>query len=103
MIVAVTTKASLLPTLDFPTNFIFGRNRDRSMADRRPNKCPRRATCSASNSPDSFQPTLPLKPCRKTLPLGSRMVNNHLSGAFRSEEHTSELQSRVDLVCRLLL
>src|SRR5438105_8459985 len=23
--------------------------------------------------------------------------------AFRSEEHTSELQSRVDLVCRLLL
>src|SRR5438105_5475887 len=28
-----------------------------------------------------------------------------LSGAFswRSEEHTSELQSRVDLVCRLLL
>src|SRR5207247_9142229 len=24
-------------------------------------------------------------------------------GAFRSEEHTSELQSRVDLVCRLLL
>src|SRR5438105_11414377 len=25
------------------------------------------------------------------------------AGAFRSEEHTSELQSRVDLVCRLLL
>src|SRR5438105_14981191 len=24
-------------------------------------------------------------------------------GVFRSEEHTSELQSRVDLVCRLLL
>src|SRR6266849_7324788 len=24
-------------------------------------------------------------------------------GAIRSEEHTSELQSRVDLVCRLLL
>src|SRR5438105_10263384 len=24
-------------------------------------------------------------------------------GAWRSEEHTSELQSRVDLVCRLLL
>src|SRR5438105_12849942 len=24
-------------------------------------------------------------------------------GFFRSEEHTSELQSRVDLVCRLLL
>src|SRR5438105_12485264 len=26
-----------------------------------------------------------------------------LSGFHRSEEHTSELQSRVDLVCRLLL
>src|SRR5207249_3842602 len=30
--------------------------------------------------------------------------NSHLSGALsRSEEHTSELQSRFDLVCRLLL
>src|SRR5438105_12674726 len=26
-----------------------------------------------------------------------------LPGTYRSEEHTSELQSRVDLVCRLLL
>src|SRR5438067_3151357 len=26
-----------------------------------------------------------------------------VSAAFRSEEHTSELQSRFDLVCRLLL
>src|SRR5437868_11211080 len=29
-------------------------------------------------------------------------VNEHM-GWFRSEEHTSELQSRFDLVCRLLL
>src|SRR5690349_13525651 len=28
---------------------------------------------------------------------------DHLRGSFRSEEHTSELQSRRDLVCRLLL
>src|SRR3989449_7618724 len=27
----------------------------------------------------------------------------HEKGAFRSEEHTSELQSRLHLVCRLLL
>ena len=27
----------------------------------------------------------------------------HLCGSHRSEEHTSELQSRSDLVCRLLL
>src|SRR2546429_6138518 len=27
----------------------------------------------------------------------------HLAGSWRSEEHTSELQSRLHLVCRLLL
>src|SRR5438067_5321434 len=30
-------------------------------------------------------------------------VHAHASGIDRSEEHTSELQSRFDLVCRLLL
>src|SRR5438874_7894863 len=30
-------------------------------------------------------------------------AKNWLSGTARSEEHTSELQSRRDLVCRLLL
>src|SRR5207249_8389431 len=35
---------------------------------------------------------------------GSELVILEESGAFpRSEEHTSELQSRFDLVCRLLL
>src|SRR4051812_49796650 len=29
--------------------------------------------------------------------------DNSISAAFRSEEHTSELQSHVNLVCRLLL
>src|SRR5207247_9253212 len=33
----------------------------------------------------------------------SPYVNTRTSGLPRSEEHTSELQSRVDLVCRLLL
>src|SRR5207247_7705712 len=35
-----------------------------------------------------------------------RVISPYVGGAFgskRSEEHTSELQSRVDLVCRLLL
>src|SRR5438105_6069063 len=31
------------------------------------------------------------------------VLETHLPSAKRSEEHTSELQSRVDLVCRLLL
>src|SRR5699024_12009290 len=37
--------------------------------------------------------------------LGSGRVHGRDAGAFehRSEEHTSELQSRFDLVCRLLL
>src|SRR5699024_11379821 len=32
-----------------------------------------------------------------------RHLNKFIIGAMRSEEHTSELQSRFDLVCRLLL
>src|SRR6266536_3312979 len=32
-----------------------------------------------------------------------RAQQRHLDVGVRSEEHTSELQSRVDLVCRLLL
>src|SRR5699024_12769874 len=32
-----------------------------------------------------------------------RSISSHSPGSDRSEEHTSELQSRFDLVCRLLL
>src|SRR5437868_12490801 len=32
-----------------------------------------------------------------------RLLQLELGGVLRSEEHTSELQSRFDLVCRLLL
>src|SRR5438034_6727546 len=35
-------------------------------------------------------------------PLSLRRLDRNV-GAFRSEEHTSELQSHSDLVCRLLL
>src|SRR5437868_10699701 len=34
---------------------------------------------------------------------GRRVVGHELAIELRSEEHTSELQSRFDLVCRLLL
>src|SRR5260370_22435807 len=50
------------------------------------------------------------------IPVGNRLVNRHQIGrvniasprklvriAMRSEEHTSELQSHLNLVCRLLL
>src|SRR5690349_23175595 len=33
----------------------------------------------------------------------TRQARGFCAGGFRSEEHTSELQSRRDLVCRLLL
>src|SRR2546430_13419473 len=34
---------------------------------------------------------------------GRRPADEHATGADRSEEHTSELQSQSNLVCRLLL
>src|SRR2546421_2921775 len=34
---------------------------------------------------------------------GQRLTDRRRAGPKRSEEHTSELQSRSDLVCRLLL
>src|SRR5690606_41466384 len=37
------------------------------------------------------------------LDLLERLVGREVEGAERSEEHTSELQSRENLVCRLLL
>src|SRR5208283_6018870 len=49
------------------------------------------------------------RPCRcKSLPMPSRPTTNDTGRHgrerwFRSEEHTSELQSHHDLVCRLLL
>src|SRR5438105_5566050 len=41
--------------------------------------------------------------CRKGRGLFAGHRRHHSFAASRSEEHTSELQSRVDLVCRLLL
>src|SRR5688572_31978790 len=41
---------------------------------------------------------LPGTACR-----GEMLLHNHPSGHLRSEEHTSELQSQSNLVCRLLL
>src|SRR5207249_6355204 len=38
-----------------------------------------------------------------TLGARRRSIGGRFSFGFRSEEHTSELQSRFDLVCRLLL
>src|SRR5207249_9511418 len=39
----------------------------------------------------------------EVFPLPARDLTRYSGRALRSEEHTSELQSRFDLVCRLLL
>src|SRR5438874_2908706 len=44
-----------------------------------------------------------MSPKKTSSSLASRMCLTPVSGSLRSEEHTSELQSRRDLVCRLLL
>src|SRR3989442_11534803 len=41
--------------------------------------------------------------CRGWHPEGKRIIVEITKAAIRSEEHTSELQSRPHLVCRLLL
>src|SRR3712207_7519702 len=40
---------------------------------------------------------------QRSRPVGVEALGRHLGVAVRSEEHTSELQSRQYLVCRLLL
>src|SRR2546428_8883748 len=47
--------------------------------------------------------TLFRSPMRRRSRPGSRCITARCRTAIRSEEHTSELQSRSDLVCRLLL
>src|SRR5699024_12688682 len=68
------------------------------------------------NAVAMMPPSEPVVAAANQLPTCSRMPNAHSSGkkmatdnrlymscTERSEEHTSELQSRFDLVCRLLL
>src|SRR5438132_9962640 len=49
-----------------------------------------------------FRSTLPSKSPTVGL-IWARAILSRLMGVVRSEEHTSELQSHSDLVCRLLL
>src|SRR2546429_4667452 len=59
---------------------------------------------SRSTSITAWQPRTPRR--TRGAPLSSSETRSQRTGAFRagrSEEHTSELQSRLHLVCRLLL
>src|SRR2546422_5404658 len=48
-------------------------------------------------------PRVPGAPAREPPGVPDRLVAARRAGLHRSEEHTSELQSRLHLVCRLLL
>src|SRR2546422_4158900 len=43
------------------------------------------------------------EPCKAWTVSGTKAWKTHTAPTVRSEEHTSELQSRLHLVCRLLL
>src|SRR5437868_10458809 len=62
----------------------------------------RRALKVAVTDRDAFMVTVQVSPETPSQPLQPPKVDPPLALA-RSEEHTSELQSRFDLVCRLLL
>src|SRR5207249_8535923 len=62
-----------------------------------PTQCPTAITCTSGRREDEG-PARRQKPC--TAPTSSSRWGR---ASIRSEEHTSELQSRFDLVCRLLL
>src|SRR4030095_17098284 len=72
----------------------------------RPGKLPRHAFCSPGQGDTEEPSPLSAKTRRHQ---DTRTDSNRLQGALiglhrpRSEEHTSELQSHSDLVCRLLL
>src|SRR2546430_13465510 len=64
-------------------------------------------TCALPISTSLTSRTINSRPCRKpsrtTPPCRLPTPSAPLSSARRSEEHTSELQSQSNLVCRLLL
>src|SRR2546422_4039113 len=62
----------------------------------------RAAPSAGHRSSSRTRRSLTAPPFRRTLPSSlCRTITDRF--AFRSEEHTSELQSRLHLVCRLLL
>src|SRR2546429_7134434 len=54
-------------------------------------------------TPDGSRSCLSFKALRMREPRAAGLVRDKRVDVFRSEEHTSELQSRLHLVCRLLL
>src|SRR2546429_3163691 len=64
---------------------------------------PARASCRTGGATGRTQSAPWTSPCRTHRNSSSRRSARPPLSALRSEEHTSELQSRLHLVCRLLL
>src|SRR5204863_9860374 len=78
----------------------------RRSSDLRPHhRAARRDEAGGEERRGKAQRRLPRRRRRRSppLPRASRQPRRHAAEGVRSEEHTSELQSRRDLVCRLLL
>src|SRR5690606_41027009 len=84
---------------------VVARNMPSDMTSRQPSIVARRPNLSAT-PPMRIEPSaMPTSSADRTKPSVLRVIPHSLriSGDARSEEHTSELQSRENLVCRLLL
>src|SRR5687768_18355917 len=82
----------------FPYTTLFRSDHDRGEIERRDlvvDRVPRR--CVRRGLPERMPPHV------ADLPVPMQRRGAYVLGDLRSEEHTSELQSRLHLVCRLLL
>src|SRR5699024_12857711 len=96
--IIVMPRPALSSTL-FPYTTLF-----RSLSGIKPDSCFTFDNTPAANSPDA--PYVPVNKSNISSELAYASdpgVNQSPLLSMRSEEHTSELQSRFDLVCRLLL
>src|SRR5438874_9521784 len=60
-------------------------------------------TSSNAFSPVNFRPVIIMRDTQRKIMSRMKMTGLKFTGEKRSEEHTAELQSRRDHVCRLLL
>src|SRR2546422_6754960 len=58
---------------------------------------------SEAAPPESERTPAPIPRSSLNIDIGNQEIKRRLRSVSRSEEHTSELQSRLHLVCRLLL
>src|SRR5699024_12354995 len=87
-----------------PHSFPTRRSSDLQSAPASPSPPPRRALAPAPWSSPSPGAAIPSTVCRTPFHTASSLGRWLTSSVHkRSEEHTSELQSRFELVCRLLL